>query len=95
MDYDAIDPRFQTHRIGEQFDKHRVMFRIKIKEKAIQFWQDFVLRKGKRIHEGCRHNVYLQKPEEIFVKYGDIEAEKYYKREEEFKRLEQEEKLYH
>ncbi len=41
------------------------------------------MNKSKRIHEGCRHKVYLQKPEELFVKYGDIEAEKYYKEQEE------------
>lgn len=86
MDYDAEEPRSQTHKFGEQFDKHRIMFRIKNKEKAIQFWKDFVLNKNKRIHEGCRHKVYLQKPEDVFVKYGDIEAEKYYKEEEEKKR---------
>lgn len=39
MDYDVENPRYQTHnRMGEQFDKHRIMFRIKNNEKAIQFW---------------------------------------------------------
>lgn len=59
MDYDAENPRSQSHRPGEQIDKHRIMFRIKNKEKAILFWKDFVLLRGKKIHEGCRHNVYL------------------------------------
>jgi hypothetical protein len=47
--------------------------------------------KNKRIHEGCRHKVYLQKPEEVFVKYGDIEADKYYQELEEKKRQWEEE----
>ena len=76
MDYDAEQPRSQTHRIGDKFDKHRIMFRIKNKEKAIEFWQDFVMNKSKLIHEGCRQKVYLQKPEEVFVLYGNIKNEK-------------------
>jgi hypothetical protein len=35
MDYDAENPRSQSHRPGEQSDKHRIMFRIKNKDKAI------------------------------------------------------------
>jgi len=50
------------------------------------------MNKNKRIHEGCRHKVYLQKLEEVFVKYGDIEAEKYYQ-EQEKKMLQREEEL--
>jgi hypothetical protein len=81
-DYDAEQPRSQTHKIGSKFDKHRILFTIKAKEKAIQFWQDFVMDKSKRIHECCRHKIYLQMPEEVYIKYSDIEAEKLLKEKE-------------
>jgi hypothetical protein len=58
FDYDISNPKFQTHYPGEQFDKHRVLFTIKDKDKAIQFWQDFSV-KVSHFFEGCRHIVYL------------------------------------
>jgi hypothetical protein len=38
--------------------------------------------KSKRIHECCRHKIYLQMPEEVYIKYSDIEAEKLLKEKE-------------
>ncbi len=85
MDYDIENPRSMTHRQGDAQDKHRIMVTIKNKEKAIQFWRDFMVTKGKRIHEGCRHTIFLQKPAELFIRYGDSEAEKYYAEQERLK----------
>ena len=70
IDYDISNFKSQTHYPAESFDKHRILFTIKDKEKAIKFWQDYVIDK-KRYFQGCRHIVYLQKPDEVFVRYGD------------------------
>lgn len=89
MDYDVENPRF-----GQltQPDKLKVFFSIKEKEKAIQCYKDFTFNKAFRI-PGARHKLYYVRPEEIFVKYGDIEAEKYYQEEEARKKAEEEYQL--
>lgn len=76
FDYDVTSFKSQTHYPGEQFDKHRILFTIKDKEKAIKFWQDYMSKA--LFFEGCRYMAYLQKPEDLFVRYGDQEAAKYY-----------------
>ena len=58
FDYDSVNFKSQTHYPNEQFDKHRILFTIKDKEKAIKFWQDYVINKT-HFFEGCRHIVYL------------------------------------
>ena len=77
FDYDVVNFKSQNHFPGETFDKHRILFTIKDKEKAIKFWEEYIIYK-KKFFEGARHQVYLQKPPEIFIRYGDQEAEKYY-----------------
>ncbi len=58
FDYDIVNFKSQTHYPNEQFDKHRILFTIKDKEKAIKFWRDYVINKT-HFFEGCRHIVYL------------------------------------
>lgn len=87
MDYDAL-PRFGP---PSQPDKHKVFFSIKDKEKALQAYRDLGVKKQVKI-PGARFILYYVRPEEVFVKYGDIEAEKYYAQEEQMKK-EQEEYL--
>jgi hypothetical protein len=63
--------------------KMRVNFYVNDKQKAIDIYKYFI-DKELTILE-AKANIYLQKPEEIFVKYGDIAAEEYYKKEQERK----------
>jgi len=84
MEYDAENPRFMVHHRGEPVDRHRVFFNIKNKDKAIQCYKDFQQRKIR--FEGSKSLMYLVLPEEVFVKYGDIEAAKYYEQEEQRKK---------
>lgn len=88
MEYDCENFRFQNVRPHETPDKHRVFFSIKNKEKAAEVFKTFN-RKDFFI-PGARQKLYYIRPEEIFVKYGDIEAELYYA-EEERRKKEQEE----
>jgi hypothetical protein len=57
-------------------DKLRVTFWVRDKEPSIKIYKYF--NENKLImDESARVNIFLQKSEEIFVKYGEIEAEKY------------------
>jgi hypothetical protein len=58
FDYDIVNFKSQTHYPAEQFDKHRILFTIKDKEKAIKFWLDYVITKT-HTFEGCRNVIYL------------------------------------
>lgn len=81
MEYDASNIRFQQFKPSEPKDRQRVFFVINNKEKAIKCYEDFSFNRDKVI-EGARFKIYLQKPEEILVKFGDIEAKKYYEEQE-------------
>ena len=58
LDYDIVNFKSQTHYPNEQFEKHRILFTIKDKEKAIKFWLDYVITKS-NFFEGCKAVVYL------------------------------------
>lgn len=74
--YEAISPRISF--LHDDRDKLRVMFRIKDKEKAKKCYQDFY--QSYSIIQGAKTFIFLIKPEELYVKYGDIEAEIYNKK---------------
>lgn len=58
------------------------MFAIKNKEKALECYSTF--HNSKQSFEGAKTVLFLNKPEEIFVKYGDIKAELYEKEKKEY-----------
>lgn len=88
MDYDA-QPRFGQLAPNDR-DRYKVFITIKDKEQALRCYQDFSM-PNKISIPGARHKIYYVRPEEVFVKYGDIEAEKYYKEEEERKMRQEQE----
>jgi hypothetical protein len=77
MDYDAENFKTQQRKHWETapIDRHRVFFTIKDKDKAIKCYKDLSFQTVPV--EGARYKLYLVKQEEIFTKYGDIEAEKF------------------
>lgn len=77
MDYNAENLRFQQHNRSEIVEKHRLFFIVKEKELSIKLWDDLHDRSF-HFHPEVKHIIYLSKPEELYVKYGDIEAAKYY-----------------
>ena len=73
LTYDAEDIRI--HPVG---DKLRVTFKINDKEKSMKCFGEFTT--YPYLHPGQDSlKIYLTKPEEVFEKYGDEEAELYYK----------------
>jgi hypothetical protein len=67
----------------ESETKMRLNFNVGDKDKAIAIYRRFM---GRDSHiQGVKALIYLQKPEEVFVRYGDIAAAEYYKKEEERK----------
>ena len=59
-------------------DKLRVTFWVRDREPSIKIYKYFTENKL-IMEESARVSIFLQKSEEIFVKYGEIEAEKYQK----------------
>ena len=83
--YDASDIRIHTLPDGKTGEKLRVLFNIKDKQKSIDCYKNFHESPSK-MFEGFRTVLFLIKPEDIFVKYGDEEADRYYKEQEELKK---------
>ena len=77
MDYDVDS--FKTHQRKHwetgPIDRHRAFFTIKDKDMAMKCYSDFHFQKV--LVEGARYKLYLIKQEEIFTRYGDIEAAKF------------------
>lgn len=57
-------------------DKLRVFFEIENTEDAVKCLLDFF--KDPYLNETTKAMIYYVKPEEVFVKYADIEADLYY-----------------
>ena len=74
MDFDANNIRPGAP--FQQVDKHRVFFSIPDKSQAIKCFKDF--NKIRALIPGSRHKLYYVRPEDVFVKYADIEAQLYY-----------------
>ncbi len=72
MDYNAENVKYGK----PDPEKYKVFFNVKTKEDALRCFKDF--NTSKRIISGARHKLYYVRPDEIFLKYADIEAEKYY-----------------
>ena len=83
MDLGAENFRFQTFRHYETPDKHRVFFSVKEREQALAIYDKF--QKYLVPIPAARSKLYYSRPEEVFVKFGDSEAEKYYAKQEELK----------
>jgi len=58
LDYDIVNFKSQTHYPNEQFEKHRILFTIKDKEKAIKLFVDYMINRS-RSFEGCKAIIYL------------------------------------
>jgi hypothetical protein len=83
MDLGAENFRFQSVRPNETPDKHRVFFSVKDRDLALDIYDKF---QGYKVKiPAARLKLYYTRPEEVFVKFGDIEAEKFYAREAEMK----------
>lgn len=70
-EYNISEVRF--HSIVDSSDKLRVHFKIQDQNLALKCYQDFNLN-FKTINESLRTQLFLQKPEEVFVRYADEEA---------------------
>jgi hypothetical protein len=83
----AERPQFYTMRAkdGDPLnEKLRVTFWMKDKESSLKIYKHFTENKS-IMDESARVAIFLQKTEETFNKYADIEAEKYQKLSEEAK----------
>jgi hypothetical protein len=61
---------------GEQNGKLRATFKIKDQEKSIECWKYFAANNS--LYDGAiTAAIFLKKPEHVFVKYADLENEKY------------------
>ena len=79
MDFNAINIRFEQPKFkSAQNDKHQVYFSIKERDQAVSCYEYFAFNKSKVNIPGSRPQLYYIRPEAVFVKQADIEAEKYY-----------------
>lgn len=99
-----ISDTFMKDRKGNS-DKIRYLFQIEDQAKALDCYKYFIDRHSKQLKQkynpdikldddlGIKQNVliYLQKTEDVFVKYGDIEADLYYEAESMKQKMKQEE----
>lgn len=79
MDFGAENIRFEQPRFKSPAnDKHQVYFSIKDREQALKCYEIFSFNKHSIHIPGSRSQLYYIRPEAVFVKYGDVAAEKYY-----------------
>ena len=85
LDFDAEN--LKISQMGPE--KLRANFLIKTPENSLKCYQYFD--KTKNVLSNAKTLIYLNKKEEEFVKYGDIEAEKFYAKQAEDKKRREEE----
>lgn len=74
-EYDVSDFRVLSDRYNSQPDRLKSMFKIKDQNLAIKCYQDFCFQQKTLFNDTVRIQLYLQKPEAIFVKYADEEGQ--------------------
>ena len=84
MDFNAENFRFER----PIDDRQKVHFIIKEKEDAKKCFMTF--ERTRELIPGARHKLYYVRPDEILVKYADIEAAKFYEEQERLKNEEAE-----
>ncbi|TNV83256.1 hypothetical protein FGO68_gene17489 [Halteria grandinella] len=85
IDFNATDVKYGR----PDAEKYKVFFNIIEREDAIRCFETFNFKRN--MIPGARHKLYYVRPDEIFLKYADIAAEKFY---EDQKRREEEQIQY-
>lgn len=72
FDFNAIDLKYGR----SDPEKYKVFFNILDRDEAINCFKVFNTKRN--MITGARHKLYYVRPDDIFVKYADIEAVKFY-----------------